>query len=106
MADSARYGPISYLLAAGAMFMTSRSAGWYPDRTFAPSAVARDLITGARVLRGQPVARASSFPVTVVFLMVNASPGPVLMPFGIERLGGSEHTGSAPRPGVGFLAGA
>ena len=97
---------ISYLLAAGAMFMTSRSGGGHPDRTFAPSAVARDLITGARVLRGQPVARAL-LPVTVVFLTANASLGAVLMPFGIQRLGGSEHTGLLLSClGAGFLAGA
>jgi predicted MFS family arabinose efflux permease len=88
------------------MFMTSRSGGGHPDRTFAPGAVARDLITGARALRGQPAAWAL-LPVTVVFLTANASLGAVLMPFGIERLGGSEHTGLLLSClGAGFLAGA
>ncbi len=82
----------------------SRSGGGHPHRTFAPSAVARDLITGARVLRGQPVARAL-LPVTAVFLTANASLGAVLMPFGIQRLGGSEHTGLLLSClGAGFLA--
>src|SRR5215472_7474146 len=57
----------SYLLAAVAMFMTSRSGGGHQDRN---AAVARDLIEGTRVLRAQPVARAL-LPVTVIFVTAN-----------------------------------
>jgi hypothetical protein len=82
----------SYLLAAAAMFMTSRSCGAHLERNALVSAVARDLIEGTRVLCAQPVARAL-LPVTVIFLMANASLSAVLIPFGVQRLGGSEHTG-------------
>jgi predicted MFS family arabinose efflux permease len=96
----------SYLLAAAAMFMTSRSGARPPDRTAVVSAVARDLIEGARVLSGQPVARAL-LPVTVVFSTANASLSAVLIPFGVQRLGGSEHTGLLLSClGAGFLLGA
>ena len=54
--------------------------------------MARELTQGARVLRGQPAARAL-LPVTVIFLAANASLSAVLIPLGIQRLGGSEHTG-------------
>jgi MFS family permease len=98
---------LSYLLSAGAIVMTSRPDRDRPDRDrpgrdrphrdrphrrAAIGAVTRELIEGLRVLRGQPVARAL-LPVTVVFLAANASLGAVLIPFGIERLGGSEHAG-------------
>jgi predicted MFS family arabinose efflux permease len=96
----------SYLLAAAAMFMTSRSGGGHPGRTAVVSAVAHDLIEGARVLRAQPVTRAL-LPVTVIFLTANASLSAVLIPFGVQRLGGSEHTGLLLSClGAGFLAGA
>jgi MFS family permease len=96
----------SYLLAATATFMTSRSGGRHPDRTAVVSAVAGDLIEGAQVLCGQPVARAL-LPVTAIFLMANASLSAVLIPFGIQRLGGSEHTGLLLSClGAGFLLGA
>jgi predicted MFS family arabinose efflux permease len=96
----------SYLLAAAATFMTSRSGGGHRERTAAPGAVARGLIEGARVLRGQPVAWAL-LPVTAVFLTANASLSAVLIPFGIQRLGGSEHTGLLLAClGAGFLLGA
>jgi predicted MFS family arabinose efflux permease len=95
----------SYLLAAVAMFITSRSGG-HQDRTAVVSAVARDLIEGTRVLRAQPVARAL-LPVTVIFLTANASLSAVLIPFGVQRLGGSEHTGLLLSClGAGFLLGA
>jgi MFS family permease len=97
---------LSYLLAAVAMFMTSRSGRGHADRTGLVSAVVRDLIEGARVLRAQPVARAL-LPVTVIFLTANASLSAVLIPFGIQRLGGSEHTGLLLSClGAGFLLGA
>ena len=95
----------SYLLAAAAMFMTSRS-GRRPDQAAVVGAVARDLIEGARALRAQPIARAL-LPVTAIFLTANASLSAVLIPFGVQRLGGSEHTGLVLSClGAGFLLGA
>ena len=96
----------SYLLAAAAMYLTSRSGCEHPDRTGLVSAVARDLVEGTRVLRAQPVARAL-LPVIVIFQTANASLSAVLIPFGVQRLGGSEHTGLLLSClGVGFLLGA
>jgi MFS family permease len=96
----------SYLLAAVAMFMTSRSGRGHRDRTAVVSALTRDLIEGTRVLRAQPVARVL-LPVTVIFLTANASLSAVLIPFGFQRLGGSEHTGLLLSClGAGFLLGA
>jgi predicted MFS family arabinose efflux permease len=97
---------LSYLVAAAAMVMTSRSGGGHRDQTAALGAVARDLIEGARALRDQPVARAL-LPVTVIFLTANASLGAVLIPFGVRCLGGGEHTGLLLSClGVGYLLGA
>jgi predicted MFS family arabinose efflux permease len=88
------------------MFMTSRSGGGHPDRNAVVRDVARDLIEGLRALRAQPVAR-SLLPVTVIFLTANASLSAVLIPFGVQRLGGSEHAGVLLSClGVGFLLGA
>jgi predicted MFS family arabinose efflux permease len=96
----------SYLLAAAAVFMTSRSGGGHPGRTAAVSAVTRDLAEGARLLGAQPVARAL-LPVAVMFLTANAALSAVLIPFGVQRLGGSEHTGLLLSClGIGFLVGA
>ena len=96
----------SYLLAAAAMFMTSRSCRGHRDRNALVGAVARDLIEGTRVLRAQPAAR-SLLPVTAVFLTANAALGAVLIPFGVRRLGGSEHTGLLLAClGAGYLVGA
>ena len=76
------------------------------NRPAAIRAVTRELADGVRVLRAQPVARAL-LPVTVIFLAANASLSAVLIPFGVERLGGSEHTGFLLSAlGVGFLLGA
>lgn len=93
---------VSYLLAAVAMVATSRSGGRErPARqartvaTVAAAAargLAADLFHGARVLRGQPTARAL-LPVTVVFLAANASLTALLIPFGMRHLGGSTRTG-------------
>ena len=59
-----------------------------------------------QVLRHQPVARAL-LPVTVIFLLANASLSAVLIPLGVRRLGGSEHTGFLLSClGVGVLLGA
>jgi MFS family permease len=97
----------SYLLSAAAMFMTSATGREREDRELTTVAtVARDLAAGVRVLRRQPVARALLL-VTVVFLAANASLSAVLIPFGIQRLGGSEHTGFLLAGlGIGFLLGA
>jgi predicted MFS family arabinose efflux permease len=97
---------LSYLLSAGAMFMTSRPDGEHPGHPATVAGVARDFAEGLRVLRRQPVARAL-LPVTVIFLAANASLSAVLIPFGVRRLGGSEHTGFLLSGlGVGFLIGA
>ncbi len=65
--------------------------------------VARDLAEGARVLRGQPMARALLL-VTVIFLAANAALSAMLIPLGIRRLGGGENTGLVLSAlGVGFL---
>jgi MFS family permease len=97
---------VSYLLAAVAMFLTSRSGGGHPNRTAVFSAVARDLTGGTRVLRAQPVARVL-LPVTVIFAAANASLGAVLIPFGVQRLGGSGPTGLLLSClGAGYLLGA
>jgi MFS family permease len=97
---------VSYLLSAAAMFMTSRSGRGHPDRNAMVRDVAGDLIEGVRVLRAQPVAL-SLLPVMVIFLTANASLSAVLIPFGVQRLGGSEHTGFLLSGlGAGFLIGA
>jgi predicted MFS family arabinose efflux permease len=97
---------LSYLVSAGAMFMTSRSSGQHACRSATIRGVARDLLQGARVLRGQPVARAL-LPVMVIFLAANASLSAILIPFGVQRLGGSEGTGFLLSClGAGFLVGA
>jgi MFS family permease len=99
---------LSYLLSAAATALTSRADGEPQDRDrrTAAGAVARDLAEGVRVLRRQPVARAL-LPVTIMFLAANAALSAVLIPLGIQRLGGSEHTGFLLSClGAGFLAGA
>lgn len=97
---------LSYLLSAAAMFMTSRPDGERPDRKATVGDLARDLIEGVNVLRNQPVAR-TLLPVAVIFLAANASLSAVLIPFGLQRLGGSEQTGFLLSClGIGFLAGA
>jgi len=114
---------LSYLVSAAAIAMTSRPARDQVSRraavvrTSRPARdqesrraavrdVARELAAGVRVLRAQPVARAL-LPVTVIFLAANASLSAVLIPFGVQRLGGSEHTGFLLSAlGVGFLLGA
>jgi MFS family permease len=83
---------LSYVVSAAASAMTSRPVRNQPDRRTSIRDVARDLAEGGRILRAQPVARAL-LPVTVLFLAANASLSAVLIPFGVERLGGSEHTG-------------
>jgi predicted MFS family arabinose efflux permease len=97
---------LSYLLSAAALFMTSRPDGERPDRKATIGDVTRDLIEGVNVLRNQPIARAL-LPVAVIFLAANASLSAVLIPFGVQRLGGSEQTGFLLSClGAGFLVGA
>jgi MFS family permease len=106
---------LSYLVSAAASALTSRPAGKRVDRraTAPRKATAdrkttvgrafRDLAEGGRVLRGQPMARALLL-VTVIFLAANASLSAMLIPLGVRRLGGSEHTGFLLSAlGVGFL---
>jgi predicted MFS family arabinose efflux permease len=96
----------SYLIAAAAMFLTSRSGRGHPDGKAAVTRLARDFTEGARALRGQPAARAL-LPVTVGFLAANASLSALLIPLGILRLGGGERTGFLLSClGAGFLLGA
>jgi predicted MFS family arabinose efflux permease len=97
---------VSYLLSAAALSLTSRPDGERPSRTTSIGDVARELIEGLHILRGQPVARAL-LPVTIIFLGANASLSAILIPFGIQRLGGSEHTGFLLSfLGLGYLLGA
>jgi MFS family permease len=97
---------LSYLLSAAAMFMTSRSDTKRSDHTTTIGGVARDLHDGIRVLRRQPVTRAL-LPVTVIFVAANTSLSAVLIPWGVQRLGGTEHTGFVLSfLGAGFLIGA
>jgi MFS family permease len=102
---------LSYLLAAAAMFATSRFGGRHDNQDALTGGAlvgpaARDLAEGLRVLRAQPVARAL-LPVTVIFLTANASLSAVLIAFGIQRLGGTAHTGlMLSCLGAGFLLGA
>ncbi len=106
---------VSYLLSAAANALTTRPAGKQADRKTARPAgeqadrktaigrVFRDLAEGGRVLRGQPVARGLLL-VTVIFLAANAALSAMLIPLGVRRLGGSEHTGILLSAlGVGFL---
>jgi predicted MFS family arabinose efflux permease len=97
---------VSYLLAAVAVAMTSQAGDRSRGRACSHRGVVRGLADGVRVLRGQPTALAL-LPVTVIFLTANAALGAVLIPFGIQRLGGGEHTGLLLSGlGVGFLLGA
>ena len=101
---------LSYLLSAAAIARTSRPGrqrrDQCPDHRATIGEVRRDLVEGIRVLRQQPVARAL-LPVTAIFLAANASTSAVLVPLGVRRLGGSEHTGLLLAClGAGFLAGA
>jgi predicted MFS family arabinose efflux permease len=96
----------SYVLSAAALFMTSRTRSRPACRDVTISGVARDLIQGIRVLRAQPLARLLLL-VTVTFLAANASLSAILIPFGVQRLGGSEHAGFLLSClGAGYLIGA
>ena len=98
---------VSYLLAAAAMAATLQvrrpRARAGPPR---PAAWPATLPRGCGCCAAQPAARAL-LPVMVVFLTANAALSAVLIPFGIRRLGGSEHTGLLLSClGAGFLLGA
>jgi Na+/melibiose symporter-like transporter len=99
---------LSCVLAAAAVFLTSQTgrSGKHPDEKTAIRRIARDLIQGACVLRSQHAALAL-LPVAVIFLAANASLSALLIPLGIQRLGGGEHTGFLLSClGAGFLLGA
>jgi predicted MFS family arabinose efflux permease len=97
---------LSYLAGAGASLMTARVAGDQHGRAGGVRGVGRDLRAGLAILARSPAARAL-LPVTVIFLAANASLSAVLIPFGIQRLGGSRPTGYLLAAlGVGFLLGA
>jgi len=97
---------VSYLLGAVAVAMTSQAGDRSRARAGSHRGAGRGLADGVRVQRGQPTARAL-LPVMVIFLTANAALGAVLIPFGIQRLGGGEHTGLLLSSlGVGFLLGA
>lgn len=101
---------LSYVMAAIAMILTSRSSHRLAVRRAEGTAAARhlasDLRHGARALRSQPAAW-PLLPVTVIYLAANASLSALLIPLGIERLGGGERTGLLLSClGVGFLLGA
>ncbi|MFD4676115.1 MFS transporter [Lentzea sp. NPDC058450] len=89
----------SYLLSALAIAATTRRPS--PARPSTP-----DLAGGWKVLRGLPVACAL-LPLTAVFLAANASLSALLVPLGIQRLGGTHQIGLVLSAlGVGFLLGA
>jgi predicted MFS family arabinose efflux permease len=97
---------LSYLLAAAAAFLSSRADSEHSGRKSTLSGVLGDLRQGWRVLRNEPVTRAL-LPVMTMYLAANASLSSVLIPFGVLRLGGSEHTGYLLAClGIGFLLGA
>jgi MFS family permease len=90
----------TYLVSALAVAMT-RS----PPRPGAPG-TRPSFRSGLRVLRAQPVV-AALLPATGVFLMANAALSALLVPLGVEQLGGATAVGAVLSAlGVGFLAGA
>jgi MFS family permease len=96
---------LSYLAAAVAVAMTARTGAGAPRRAAATAAgdVLADLQAGVRAVRGSRLAR-GLLAVMAVFLAANASLSAVLIPFGLRRLGGSEHTGlMLAALGAGFL---
>src|SRR5579862_6558898 len=81
----------SYLISALAMVATSRAAERRPGRAATLRAAVADLAEGLRALRRYRMAW-TLLPVTVVFLAANASLSAVVVPFGLERLGGATRT--------------
>ncbi|HEY2285570.1 MAG TPA: MFS transporter [Streptosporangiaceae bacterium] len=103
---------LSYLAGAAAISLTARRPGRPPApapgsrRDRAVRAAGQDLRAGLAVLARSPAARAL-LPVTVLFLAANASLSAVLIPFSLQRLGGSRPTGFLLAAlGAGFLLGA
>ena len=100
---------VSYVMAAIAIVLTSRSeyvGRRRADGKLAVRQLSRDLRQGAQALRAQPVAW-PLLPVTVIYLGANASLSALLIPLGIQRLGGGERTGLLLSClGIGFLLGA
>jgi MFS family permease len=82
----------SYLASAAAIVMTSRRTSPPARQVTTICQVGRDLIEGLRGMWHEPVARAL-FPITIMFLAANASLSAVIIPFGVQRLGGSQQTG-------------
>lgn len=96
----------SYLISALAMVLTSGQGGGRVARTATLRGTVADLAEGLRALRHHRMAW-RLLPVTVVFLTANASLTAVVVPFGLERLGGASQTGFVfAALGAGFLAGA
>jgi MFS family permease len=103
---------LSYLAGAAAISLTARRPGRPAvqgpggRRGRAARAAGQDLRAGLAVLARSPAARAL-LPVTVLFLAANASLSAVLIPFSLQRLGGSRPTGFLLAAlGAGFLLGA
>jgi predicted MFS family arabinose efflux permease len=94
---------VSYLVSALALLTTSRRTSRSARRDAIVGTLIRDLREGIGFLRRHPTARALLL-VTSIFLTANASLTAVLIPFGIERLGGSQATGLVLAAlGAGFL---
>lgn len=94
----------SYLVSAAAIALTTRGAA--SERLSTVRQVLTDLADGWRVLRSLPIA-VVLLPLTAVFLAANASLTALLVPFGVEKLGGTEQIGLVVSAlGVGFLLGA
>lgn len=88
----------SYLVSAAAIAMTAKRPA---TRTARPG-----LQAGLKALRELPAARAL-LPLSGVFLAANAALSALLVPFGVQRLGGSAQVGLVLSAlGVGFLGGA
>ena len=96
----------SYLVSAAAILMTTRRPTPARDQVLTVRQVLDGLTDGLRVLRGLPVAL-SLLPLTALFLAANASLSALLVPFGVQQLGGSQQIGFVVSAlGVGFLLGA
>lgn len=94
---------VSYLVAAGMVLMTTRLVA---RRTRAAMDVLADLAAGMRALRSSPAGR-GLLAVQLAFFTANGALSAVLIPFGMQRLGGSTQTGLLMAAlGIGFLLGA
>jgi MFS family permease len=95
----------SYLVSAAAIMMTRRRAQSARNRATVRE-LAADLAHGLRSLNREPFVR-MLLPVTMVFLLANASLSALLIPFGLREWGGSQQLGFVVSAlGVGFLLGA